>query len=124
DLPICAPERVSFMSDFAFRRAATHPYAQFSERHRHFKETLFEHLPYSAACVPFRWMLRESIVGDEKSEGLARQYQLGFDPTKEPGLDFETEWIQHKDNQLIMLDTFFSAFQHSRSLCFFYAKKT
>ena len=60
----------------------------------------------------------------ERSELL----QLGFDEAAEAEvheqMGFETNWVQVKKNQLVMLDTFFSAFKREESLCFFYAKDT
>ena len=56
--------------------------------------------------------------------GLAAQMQLGCASDDEPELGFSTAWIQAKDNQLALLDTFFSAVRPQESLCFFYAKQT
>ena len=38
-------------------------------------------------------------------------------------MGFSTSWVQTKHNQLVMLDTFFSAIQPQKSLCFIYAKR-
>lgn len=125
-LPPCATERGAFMAPFEITRLVRHPYSHFSDKHRHFKETRFTHPPYSAACVPFYWMLRSNAEGDAENdiEGLAGRFRLGFNPDIEPELDFDTDWIQHRANQALMLDTFFSAVQQNESLCFFYAKRT
>lgn len=74
--------------------------------------------PYSAACIPFRWMLKK-----EGAE-LVERYNLGFQPDREPDLGFDADWIQDRANQLVMLDTFFGAVRPDESLCFFYAKDT
>ena len=74
--------------------------------------------PYSAACLPYRWMLRE------ESADIVEQYDLGFQPDREPDLGFDTGWLQERSNQLVMLDTFFGAIRPDESLCFFYAKDT
>jgi hypothetical protein len=39
-------------------------------------------------------------------------------------MGFNTGWVQLKKNQLVMLDTFFSAIEAGESLCFLYAKDT
>ena len=71
-------------------------------------------------------MLRRHVEGDERNGivGKAEALRLGYDPEREPELDFETSWIQDKHNQLIMLDTFFEALEPEESLCVFYAKRT
>ena len=56
--------------------------------------------------------------------GLAERLQLGWVPDREPDMKFETSWVQEKDNQLALLDTFFGAVTPEESLCFFYAKRT
>ena len=67
DLPPCVGERVSFMAPFALTRTMTHPYTEFyPETHGHFASTRLVQPAYSAACVPFRWMLREKVEGNAK----------------------------------------------------------
>ena len=64
DLPPCAGERVSFMAPFPLSRTMTHPYTKFFlETHGHFARTRFVQPAYSAACVPYGWMLREKVEG-------------------------------------------------------------
>lgn len=125
--PPCAGERVSFMAPFEMTRRMRHPYAESSaETHGHMDETPFVHPGYSAACVPFRWMLRSTIEGDTKRKlpGKAELLKLGYVPEREPDLPFETAWVQEHDNQRVVLDTFFGALAPQESLCFFYAKRT
>jgi hypothetical protein len=71
-------------------------------------------------------MLRRQVEGDDRYGivGKADALRLGYDPAREPELPFDTSWIQDKQNQLIMLDTFFGAVQPETSLCLFYAKRT
>ena len=130
-LPPCVSERVSFMAPFPLVKMKTHPYADiYPETHGHFASTRFDHPPYSAACVPFRWMLRANVEGNENQIGLADRLRLGWRPEREPdirnrrGKPVETAWIQERDNQLALLDTFFGALRPDESLCFFYAKRT
>jgi len=133
DLPPCVGERVSFMAPFELARTMTHPYAEFyPETHGHITPTRFVHRAHTAACVPFRWMLRENVEGDAEKQltGLAETLQLGWVPEREPvihdrkGKEVDTAWVQERDNQLVMLDTFFGALRAEESLCFFYAKRT
>ena len=125
-MPPCIKERASFMAPFEIVRTVNHPYVHTSTTHGHFVPTRFVQPPYTAACVPFRWMLRENVEGNERRQdaGLAEQLKLGYAPDGEPDLGFSTAWIQDKDNQLALLDTFFTAIRPQESLCFFYAKQT
>ncbi|MYA68433.1 MAG: AAA family ATPase [Gammaproteobacteria bacterium] len=119
DLPPCLAERASFMAPFPITLRKTHPYTKRNpESHGHFLPTRYTMRPYTAACVPFRWMLIE------ESAELVNLYDLGYQPDREPDLGFGTDWIQDRSNQLVMLDTFFGAVRPEESLCFFYAKDT
>src|SRR4051812_16607963 len=70
--PACTVERGAFMSGWAFTRTVHHPYAKSSKAHRHFAPTPFEHLGYSANCIPFKWMLSEGAA--ERVELLKLEY--------------------------------------------------
>lgn len=125
--PPCVAERVGFMSGREVHRTMRHPYSLTNpEKYGHFAPTPFTDQPWSATCVPFRWMLRETVEGNEheKQQGLAEALQIDWDPQREPELDFKTSWIQERDNQRAVLDTFFGALKPQESLCFFYAKRT
>ena len=125
--PPCIGERVSFMAPFDLTRTMRHPYSRTSPgTHGHFAATRFVQPSYSAACVPFRWMLRREIEGspEDNEPGLAERLQIGWVPDREPDLGFKTAWAQERDNQLSCLDTFFGALRPKESLCFFYAKRT
>ncbi len=133
DLPPCVSEHAQFMAPFELRRTIDHPYVEFyPETHGHFAPTPFVHPPYSAACIPFRWMLRECVEGNGKNGeiGLAERLQLDWVPDREPeihnqsGKEVRTDWVQERENQLVLLDTFFGALRPEESLCFFYAKRT
>ena len=62
--------------------------------------------------------------------GIAERLKLGWVPDREPdirsqsGKEVETAWVQERENQLTLLDTFFGALRPEESLCFFYAKRT
>ena len=121
------------MAPFALIRTMTHPYKEYyPETHGHFEPTRFVQPAYSAACVPFRWVLRENVEGNAKSgeSGIAERLKIGWVPDREPdirnsqGKEVETAWVQERENQFALLDSFFSSIRTDESLCFFYAKRT
>lgn len=116
--PPCQHERVSFMDPEGWTRTVSHAYAESSESHKHYQPTPYQHDGYSAACNPYYWMMSEN------AEELAKDLDLEFNPNREPELSFKTIWVQERTNQLILLDTFFSALREEESLCFFYSKRT
>lgn len=128
EMPACVAERASFMAPFELTRSVSHAYAATSKKHSHFQPTPFPCPTYSAACVPFRWMLKRNVDGYRTKQGtvigIQEQYELGYDVRQEPDLGFKTSWVQEKENQLALLDTFFGAVRKDESLCFFYAKRT
>ena len=127
ELPPCVEERSGFLSQHDLFLKKQHPYKDRSpETHGHFGETTLRLEPYSAACVPFGWMLRRHVEGDTHggAVGKADALKLDYDAAREPELPFRTSWIQDKRNQLVMLDTFFGAIEPEDSLCVFYAKRT
>lgn len=133
-LPPCVDEHVSIMAPFALSLLKNHPYVQNARvTHGHFEDTPYTIQPYSAAAVPFRWMLREQIEGNIKRNILSKAdvYGLGYEARREPDLTLNEgwdkdnkTWIQEGTNQRIMLDTFFSAAKPDQSLVFFYTKRT
>ena len=67
DLPPCVSERVSFMAPFGLPRMMKHPYTEFyPETYGHFAPTRFVQPAYSAAWVPFRWMLGARVEESPK----------------------------------------------------------
>jgi hypothetical protein len=126
ELPPCAEERGGFMASFSWTRVHHHPYVESSPKtHGHFAPTPFRHDPCSAACVPYRWMLRAQVEdGRENERGLASQLMIPFDARHEPELPFKTAWVQSIENQSALLEAFFGALEPQTSLCFFYAKRT
>lgn len=122
ELPACVGEHGNIMSPYELVREIQHPYAGSSKAHKHFLPTRLRIPPYSSACIPFRWMLKKSNALITQQLNLGVQSELEDQATIDMG--FDTSWIQTKQNQLIMLDTFFSAVRPEHSLCFFYAKRT
>ena len=83
----------------------THPYTEFyPETHGHFAPTRFVQPAYSAACVPFRWVLREKVEGSAKDGeiGIAERLKIGWAPDREPDIrnhqdkQVETAWVQER----------------------------
>jgi len=120
-LPPCVGERGGFMAPYSLERSVVHPYAENSRAHGHLAPTPFRYPPYSAPCVPFLWMLRESAA--LKAQELELGFRQDVEDHVEEIMGFKTQWVQEKHNQLVMLNTFFSAVEPDRSLCFFYAKR-
>ncbi|MYD75553.1 MAG: AAA family ATPase [Gammaproteobacteria bacterium] len=120
------------MAPFALSLDKNHPYAQSAKTtHGHFKKTPYTIQPYSAAAVPFRWMLRKQVERGANVQGKAEVYRFGYEAQREPDLTLNegwdkanNTWIQEGTNQRIILDTFFSAARPDQSLVFFYAKRT
>ena len=116
--PCCVDERVTFMAPFEFTKTKNHPYNRGLDcAHSHFAPTPLRHSPYSAAAIPFAWMLVESM------ESLGEQFALDIQPEREPDLGFKTQWIQDWQNQQALLDCFADHLVPEKSLCFFYAKQ-
>ncbi len=116
--PACVAERMGFMAPFEYVRMANHPYNRGPETsHGHFKPTPLRHPPYSAAVVPFAWMLREAM------EALGQEHALDVQAEREPDLGFKTQWVQEHLNQTALLDCFAGHLEPGQSLCFFYAKQ-
>ena len=116
--PACVAERMGFMAPFEYVRMANHPYNWGPEsNHGHFQATALRHPPYSAAAVPFSWLLSEGM------EVLGEQYGLDVQPEREPDLGFKTQWVQDYRNHTALLDGFAGHLKPERSLCFFYAKQ-
>ena len=118
--PACIGERATFMAPFEFTRMVKHPYASFSEHHDHITPATFLHPAYSAATIPFRWMMRD------EAWKLGEELDLDVDPNREPmdGWLEHNTWVQDHGNQRALLETFFDAVRPESSLCFFYVKQS
>lgn len=133
-LPPCVDEHAAFMAKFPLSMQKKHPYAESAKTtHGHFADTPYTIRPYSAAGIPFRWMLREQVEGNKKWDvpSLKETLQLGYQAEREPDLTVnkgwekdKKTWVQEGTNQRIILDTFFSVAKPNESLVFFYAKRT
>lgn len=118
DWPCCVSERVAFMAPFEYTRVAAHPYGRSSPNtHAHFAPTPLRHPAYSAAAVPFAWMMKDKL------EQYGQTYGIDVDPNREPELPFTTTWVQDRENHKALLDCFRAHLAPEKSLCFFYAKQ-
>lgn len=133
-LPPCVDEHGTIMAPFALSLKKKHPYSESATvTHGHFADTPYTIRPYSAAAIPFRWMLREQVEGNPKwgVASLKDRLQFDYQTEREPDLTVNNGWVKDKKtwvqegtNQRVILDTFFSAAQPELSLVFFYAKRT
>lgn len=118
EIPPCIKERGNFMSKNDYISLKVHPYVKQNEpNYMHFEPTEFVYKKYSAAGVPFRWMLKSNM------NELKKKYDLNITEDREPDLRFNTSWIQSKYNQQQLLDCFFGHIKEKKSLCIFYAKE-
>lgn len=121
--PVCIGERGTFMAPFAINKTLHHPYAESSPTtHGHLNDTRITFPSFSAAAVPYNWMLNENAK--EKAE----LYDLNYDEAREPSLDWSNNggsgnWVQEINNQKALLNCFFEHLQEETSLIFFYAKQ-
>lgn len=125
-LPPCASEKGSFLSPFEYQRTLVHSYKRYGNKlFDDFLPTKFTCKPYSFNAVPFRWMLKDS---KDNSSEVAKTYGLDYDPDKEEvlcqKLGFRPNWVQDRDNQRELLDSFFGCLEPRKSLVFFYARHT
>jgi hypothetical protein len=131
--PPCVDEHGTFMAPFPLSMHKKHPYAESATvTHGHFAGTPYTIRPFSAAAIPFRWMLREQVEGNKwVGRGFKESLQFDYQADREPDLTLNPSykkdaktWVQAGNNQRAILDTFFSATKPDESLVFFYAKRT
>lgn len=124
-MPPCVGEHGTIMAPFPQSMLKQHPYAEWKkESHGHFEATPYTIPRYSAAVIPFRWMLRAQVEGNDDVVGRMDELQLGYAVEREPDMAPANTWVQEGNNQRILLDTFVSAVRPDDSLVFFYAKRT
>jgi hypothetical protein len=126
ELPPCAGEKGAFMSGKQFTRNIEHRYK--TNKNKLFVDFLpapVIHKPFSFNAVPFRWLLKDK---DTNASELAELYGLEYDCAKETVvselLGFSPNWVQHRDNQRELLNSFFGYISPRKSLVFFYAPHT
>jgi len=118
EFPVCVGERGTFLAPFSYTRHIKHPYSESSpDTHGHLNETRLFHPAFAAPAIPFAWMIKKDV------EERAKLYDLDYDPSREPKLNFTENWVQEYHNQKALLDCFFEHLEENKSLIFFYAKQ-
>ena len=112
DLPPCVAERAGFMAPFEFTRTVEHPRGD-QPRAPALRPTPYRHPAYSAACIPFRWLLADGarLIAEEHGIDLVETGAEDAGPAQAMG--FDTAWVQDKRCQLAMLDTFSARWRRS-----------
>ena len=113
--PCCIDESAGFMAPVELTRMKAHPFAN-REHYRHFRPTPQRLPAFSAGVTPFRWLMRERIGH------LQDLVDLDVDMSREPDLNYPTNWWHEGDNQESLLDGFAGHLRPSESLCLFYSK--
>ncbi len=115
--PSCVDERATFMAPFAMDQVKRHALAVKSPKdYGHFKPTHQRYPAYSAGIVPFLWMMRHML------EEYGNLFELDVDLSREPKLDYHTNWIHEAQNQTALLNGFAAHLRREDSLSLFYAK--
>jgi hypothetical protein len=115
--PCCVHERATFMAPFEMEVIKTHALAAVNPTHYgHFRPTPQRYPAYSAGIVPFRWMMRGSLVD------LQHEYELDVDENREPELGYDTNWVHNAENQTALLNGFVAHLREEESLFLVYAK--
>jgi hypothetical protein len=120
-LPPCVLERAGFMRTKTFTQKRTHRYAWNRHgAHAHFAETPQRMPPYSLEVTPFRWVMLEEFHRYAEVWGIEVDSELEERAARL--MNFDSDWVQDKRNQLALLDSFFSALKPGASLVLLYAK--
>ena len=118
DYPVCVGERATFMAPFDFQKTLNHPYVKSSaETHGRLRPTKVTFPKFSAAAVPYNWMLKTN------TESFTENYDLDYEEPREPLMKWNDAWVQESNNQKALLNTFFGHLKEETSLVFFYAKE-
>lgn len=121
----CIREGGAFMSEDDISITATHPYSTWSENHKHLLPTT-EIIPaYSYPARPFRWVMRQRHIGNNKYryiDELAAERGFEYHEEYEPKMKNRT-WVQDGRNQEAAFNGFFDGTVENESICIFYAKQ-
>ncbi len=110
------------MAPFEYTKTKDHPYNRGPDcAHGHFAATPLRHPPYSAAAIPFAWMLIEEMA--KLGEQHALDVQIDREAQAKKLMGFKADWVQDHQNHRALLDCFAGHLRPEASLCFFYAKK-
>lgn len=112
----CIAEGVAFMSPDELVRTVIHPYkANNPKTHGHFLDTDEHFVPYSLPARPFLWTM--------KSGKDFEKYDIDYQASREPELDFENAWVQDARNHQAIFKRFYENIIPNESLVFAYAKQ-
>lgn len=112
----CIAEGVAFMSPDELVRTVIHPYkANNPKTHGHFLDTDEHFVPYSLPARPFLWTMKRGKDFEK--------YDIDYQPSREPELDFENAWVQDARNHKAIFKRFYENIIPNESLVFAYAKQ-
>lgn len=112
----CIAEGVAFMSPDELIRTVIHPYkANNPKTHGHFLDTDEHFVPYSLPARPFLWTM--------KSGKDFEKYDIDYQASREPELDFKNAWVQDARNHQAIFKRFYENIIPNESLVFAYAKQ-
>jgi len=114
----CIGEGSAFMSEKDLVRTTVHPYKKSNPgTHGHFLETEIVYPAYSFPSRPFAWLMKSNI------SSLIDDYGIKIDTSIEPVLNFNTNWIQERDNHKAIFDYFYGDVIPDESLVVAYSKQ-
>ena len=114
----CIGEGSAFMSDKDLVRTTVHPYKKSNpQTHGHFLDTEIVYPAYSFPSRPFAWLMKDAVPA------MKENYGINVDLSIEPLLNFETNWIQERDNHKAIFDYFYGDVVPDESLVVAYAKQ-
>lgn len=114
----CISEGACFMSPEEIVRETIHPYKKSNPTtHGHFLPTEVIYPAYSFPARPFAWMMKDKI------DSLKDDYNIDYQPGREPKLNFRTNWVQDAENHKAIFDYFYGDVVEDESLCIAYAKQ-
>jgi len=128
--PPCISEKGTFLSPSEYSRELKHAWTDINPMFKDFIPGIYYHKPYSLNAVPFLWMMKNKATEknphySEKAEVYELDYNKDLEEEIDKKLGFEgNNWVQHPENQRVLLDSFFECLRPQRSLIFFYCKDT
>ena len=112
----CIAEGVAFMAPDELIRTVIHPYkANNPKTHGHFLDTEEHFVPYSLPARPFLWTMKRGKDFEK--------YDIDYQASREPELDFENAWVQDARNHQAIFKRFYENIISNESLVFAYAKQ-
>lgn len=128
NFPPCIAEKGTFLSPYEYSRPLEHAWKDINQLYKEYLPGKYLHKAYSFNAVPFLWMMKGNAKNghiSEKAEIYGLDYKVELEEEIDQKLRFEgNTWVQHPENQRVMLDSFFGCLKEQQSLIFFYAKHT